>query len=89
MIWREQYHFTLIPRTLADFAAMCDYYQTARGSHLNKMPICSRLTSDGWVALNGNRLIRHSGGLSDERPVQGGEELARTLRGSFSIDPGI
>lgn len=87
MVWREQYHFTLIPRTMADFAPMCDYYQTGRDSHLNRGAICSRLTSDGWITLTEKSLTRHTTGGARQRPVAGREEFMKVLYDSFAIDP--
>lgn len=87
MVWREQYHFTLIPRTLADFASMCDYYQTGRDSHLNRGAFCSRLTPDGWITLTEKSLTRHTTAGARQRPVAGREEFMKLLHDGFAIDP--
>ncbi len=87
MIWREQYHFTLIPRTMPDFASMCDYYQTGRDSHLNRGALCSRLASDGWITLTEKSLARHTTGGVRQYPLAGREEFMKALSDNFAIDP--
>ncbi|MDP6343015.1 MAG: arylamine N-acetyltransferase, partial [Alphaproteobacteria bacterium] len=34
--WRDRYQFSLTPRRLADFTAMCDHHQTSADSHFTQ-----------------------------------------------------
>lgn len=84
--WHPQYVFTLVPRRLSDFTAMCAWHQTDRASHFTQNRICTLPTGDGRITLSGRRLIVTRGGVREEREVTE-EEYARLLRDRFGIAP--
>jgi N-hydroxyarylamine O-acetyltransferase len=52
-----QYQFTLAPRRLEDFAAMCRHHQTSPDSHFTRNVICSLALPQGRVTYSSGRLI--------------------------------
>jgi N-hydroxyarylamine O-acetyltransferase len=86
--WEPQYVFSLTPRTLAEFSAMCRFQQTSPESHFTRNVICSLATADGRVTLTNRRLIVTTGGRREERPVVNEEEYRRLLTSHFDIDLG-
>lgn len=76
--WESQYAFSLQPRRLAEFSAMCRYQQTASTSHFTQKTVCSRATENGRVTLSNNRLIVTAGGQREEREIES-EAAYRTL----------
>lgn len=51
-----EYRLTTTPRTLRDFAEMCDYHQTSPKSHFTQKRLISRPTENGRITLSGNTL---------------------------------
>ncbi len=84
--WKRQYSFTLKPRELADFAAMCRYHQTSPESHFTRQRICSQATPEGRITLSDLKLIETRKGLRTERELAGDHEWRATLRKLFKID---
>ena len=70
--WQDRYHFSLTPRRLGDFTAMCRYHQTSRASHFTQGRICSRRTSEDLVTLTDDRLIVT--GVGGRRETRVGDE---------------
>src|SRR2546422_159362 len=44
--WKRQYSFTLTPRRLDEFAAMCLYHQTSPESPFTRKKLCTLATAD-------------------------------------------
>jgi N-hydroxyarylamine O-acetyltransferase len=86
--WEPQYVFSLTPRRLAEFSAMCDYQQTSPDSHFTQKSVCSLATSDGRITLSNSRLIVTSEGRRVERHIANGNEYRRVLARYFGIDLG-
>jgi N-hydroxyarylamine O-acetyltransferase len=84
-VWRRQYSFTLEPRQLSDFAAMCHYHQTSPESHFTQNRICSRATPDGCLTLSGMKWIVTRNGHRNEEVLNSEEERTRILREQFGI----
>ena len=84
-VWTDGYRFTLRPRQLADFAAMCHYQQTSPESHFTQKRICSRATPNGRITLSDMRLIVTTNGDRQERLLVSEEEYAAVLREDFGI----
>ena len=86
--WEPQYIFSLTPRCLAEFSAMCQYHQTSPESVFTQKAVCSLATSDGRITLSIGRLIMTTGGLREERAVAGEEEYRSLLKTHFGMDLG-
>jgi N-hydroxyarylamine O-acetyltransferase len=84
--WERQYAFTLRPRKLSDFSAMCHYQQTSPESHFTLQRICSLATADGRVTLSDLKLIETMKGQREERELSGEDEWRTTLKERFGIE---
>lgn len=82
--WKTEYSFTLQPRQLFDFAAMCHYHQTSPESHFTRNRICTRATPDGRVTLSNGKLIETRNEARTERTLSE-EEWAACLRDLFGM----
>ena len=84
--WKAQYRFTVQPRVLADYAAMCDYHQTSPQSHFTQRRICTLATRSGRLTLSEMRLIKTlDTGEREERILESQDEVAAVLREWFGI----
>jgi N-hydroxyarylamine O-acetyltransferase len=88
--WKRQYSFTLKPRQLSDFAAMCRYHQTSPESHFTQQRICSLVTPQGRITLSDWKLIERRDGRREERELTGldlsrEDQWRATLKESFAI----
>jgi N-hydroxyarylamine O-acetyltransferase len=83
--WKRQYSFTLTPRVLSDFAAMCDYHQTSPESHFTQNRICTKATPLGRVTLAERKLILTRNGVKEEKPLGSEEEWRTALKEYFGI----
>jgi N-hydroxyarylamine O-acetyltransferase len=83
--WKSEYAFTLQPRELSEFAAMCHYHQTSPESHFTRQRICSLATPEGRVTLSDNKLIETRGGLPQETLLSGDQEWRSKLRELFGV----
>lgn len=84
--WEPQYAFSLTPRRLTEFSAMCEHQQTSPESHFTRKAICSRAKLDGRVTLSNSRLITTTGGRRVERDIESVDEYRRLLATHFGID---
>ncbi|MBZ0300623.1 MAG: arylamine N-acetyltransferase [Anaerolineae bacterium] len=84
--WHDEYLLRLTPRTLADFAAGCDFHQTSPQSHFTRQRICSRATPAGRVTLSDHRLIVTEAGRRSEYDLEDESEFQRHLREQFGIE---
>jgi N-hydroxyarylamine O-acetyltransferase len=82
--WKNQYLFTLQPRHLSEFAAMCHYHQTSPESPFTRKRVCSRATSEGRITLSDGKLITTSHGVRQERMLVD-EEWRASLRELFGV----
>jgi N-hydroxyarylamine O-acetyltransferase len=83
--WKKEYSFTLQPRQLSDFAAMCHHHQTSPDSHFTRNRICSRATAEGRVTLSNDKLIKTRHGIREERVLSGDEERRAILHELFGV----
>lgn len=86
--WQPQYLFSLRPRELEDFDAMCHHQQTSPASHFTKKSICSLATPNGRISLSADRLIVTGAGERRERQVASAPEYLALLREQLGIDLG-
>jgi N-hydroxyarylamine O-acetyltransferase len=83
--WKPQYSFTLQPRQLPDFSAMCHYQQTSPESHFTQNRICSLATATGRITLSNDRLIVTRDGIRQERVLTGEAQWRHELQELFGI----
>jgi N-hydroxyarylamine O-acetyltransferase len=83
--WEPQYRFTLKPRSLPDFTAMCHFQQAAPESHFTQHSICTVLTATGRITLSDNRLIVTTAGTREEHLLTSAAERTAALRDHFGI----
>jgi len=83
--WEPQYVFSLTPRRLADFHAMCQFHQTSPESVFTRKAVCSLATPNGRVTLSNGRLIVTTAGQRDEREVATEAEYRALLHEYFDI----
>jgi N-hydroxyarylamine O-acetyltransferase len=83
--WKAEYSFTLQPRQLSDFAAMCHYHQTSPDSHFTRNRICTRATPEGRITLSDEKLIETQHGVRKERVLTGDQEWRATLHERFGV----
>jgi N-hydroxyarylamine O-acetyltransferase len=74
--WQDRFRFTLTPRRLSDFDAMCHYHQTAPESIFLQHRACTRITPTGRVTIADLRLLITEGG--ERRETELADETART-----------
>ncbi len=84
--WKPQYSFTLQPRRLEEFAAMCHHHQTSPDSSFTKNRICSRATPTGRITLSNLKLITTENGRRLEKLLDSEEQWRSTLHDQFGID---
>jgi N-hydroxyarylamine O-acetyltransferase len=83
--WKSEYSFTLQPRQLSDFAAMCHYHQTSPESHFTRNRICSMATVEGRVTLSNDKLIETRYGIRQEQVLAGDQEWHQKLAERFGV----
>ena len=83
--WKRQYSFTLTPRRLDEFAAMCHYHQTSPESPFTRKKLCTLATADGRITLSDRKLIITQNGRREERMVGPDEEWRSALMDYFNI----
>jgi N-hydroxyarylamine O-acetyltransferase len=83
--WQPQHAFSLTPRRLADFEAMCRYQQTSPQSHFTQKRICSRATPEGRLSLSDNRLIVTRHGQREEHVLETEAAVQAALRDHFGV----
>jgi len=83
--WKRQYSFTLTPRRLDQFAAMCHYHQTSPQSPFTHKRVCTKATPDGRITLADMKLVFTRNGKMEERLLRAEEEWWAELRELFGI----
>jgi len=82
----RQYYFDLTPHQFpAEYEAACQYHQTSPQSIFTRNRIISRLTEDGRISLDNDRLIVTANGQREEFPVQNEIEFRMLLKKHFDI----
>ena len=84
--WEPPYVFSLTPRRLFEFNAMCQHHQTSSESIFTRKAVCSLAIPDGRITLSNNHLIIMAGGRREEQEVAGEEEYRALLKTRFGID---
>ena len=83
--WKPQYSFTLTPRSLNDFASMCQYHQTSPESPFTRKSVCTRATPEGRITLADRKLILTHDGIREEKLLESEEERRAALRKYFGL----
>lgn len=83
--WKRQYSFTLTPRSLDDFAAMCHYHQTSPESPFTRKSICSIATPDGRITVADRKLTFSRKGGREERPLASEAAWLAALKEYFGV----
>jgi N-hydroxyarylamine O-acetyltransferase len=83
--WNGVYRFSLMPRTLQDFTAMCHFHQTSPDSHFTQNRICSIAIPDGRITLSDLKLITTKDGTREERMLVSEGERRAVLEQYFGI----
>ncbi len=82
----RQYYFDLTPHQFpAEYEAACHYHQTSPRSIFTRNRIISRLTEDGRVSLDNDRLIVTTNGRREEISLQNEAEFHVLLKKYFDI----
>jgi N-hydroxyarylamine O-acetyltransferase len=84
--WTPHYTFTLTPRDLHDFDAMCHYHQTSPDSHFTRGTLCSRSTPTGRITLSGDRLIVTDHGQRTEHHLADDDAIRDALWEHFGVE---
>lgn len=82
--WQDRYVFDTTARTLAYFAATCEYLQTAPESGFTDSPVVTMATADGYKKLKPETFSVVRGTETTERPVSDGD-FHELLRDEFGI----
>jgi len=80
------YLFTLQPRQLVDFSAMCHYQQTAPESFFRKGRICSKLTPAGRITLTANCFRFWKNGKKQKKAIEAEQAFNYHLQRYFGIE---
>jgi N-hydroxyarylamine O-acetyltransferase len=83
--WKDLYQFTLQPRRLQEFAAMCQYHQTSPDSSFTRRRLCTRATPEGRVTLSDMKLVISQNGEKREHMLGSEEEWRAALRRYFEV----
>lgn len=84
--WKREYSFTLVPRSLSEFAPMCHYHQTSPESPFTRKSICSMATPQGRITVADWKLIVTSNGKKEERILGSEEERRQALQIYFGVE---
>jgi N-hydroxyarylamine O-acetyltransferase len=84
-VWKRQYSFTLTPRSLTDFAAMCHYHQTSPESPFTKKGVCSMATPEGRNTVADRKLIFTRDRRREECFLASDTEWRAVLKEHFAI----
>lgn len=84
-VWKPQYKFTLKPRTLSEYEAMCRYHQTSPDSPFTSKSLCTIATTDGRNTVSGMNFAITSGLQKTERVLSSEEEWEEVLKSQFGV----
>jgi N-hydroxyarylamine O-acetyltransferase len=77
--------FTLVPRRLEEFEAMCEFSQTSPDMIFTQRRLCTLASATGRITLSDLRLIERDGVRVTERELAGEEQWRSVLRERFGI----
>jgi N-hydroxyarylamine O-acetyltransferase len=83
--WESQYRYSLLPRRLSEYEAMCRYHQTSPESHFTQKRLCSQATPEGRVTLTDRRLTITDAGGRRARDLSSEDEFIAALQEHFGI----
>lgn len=83
--WKSQYRFSLVPRSLSDFTAMCRHHQTSAASHFTQNSICTLATANGRITLENDQLITTEGKRRVKRKIKSEEAYRSLLKSRFGV----
>jgi N-hydroxyarylamine O-acetyltransferase len=84
-VWKRQHSFTLTPRRLDEFAAMCHFHQTSPESPFTRKKLCTLATANGRITLSDSKLIVTCNGGREERILESEQEWRKALKNFFGI----
>jgi len=84
--WLPQYEFSLQPRDLHEFSAMCVYHQTSPKSSFTQKRICSIAKPDGRVTLSNDRLIIRRGSERQEYQLTTKDAYDNAIQNHFGFE---
>jgi N-hydroxyarylamine O-acetyltransferase len=82
--WACRYSFTLAPRRLDEYSAMCRHQQVSPESSFTRRIVCSRTTTEGRITLTATMLIETTMNGRVETPVPR-ERWHHVLRDRFGV----
>lgn len=82
--WTVKNRFSITPKKLADFHAVCEYTQTSPESHFTSRRIVTQAIIDGRITLSGNEVTVTKKGQKNRFIVEEAE-IPSFLRNSFGI----
>ncbi len=83
---REEYRFTLTPRTLQEFEPMCHYQQTSPDSVFTRKRVCSRATANGRITVTASKVIVTEDGVRTETDLPDDAAWRGALGEHFAIE---
>jgi N-hydroxyarylamine O-acetyltransferase len=83
--WQPLYQFSLIPRALDEFTAMCSFQQTSPHSPFTRKSICSRATPDGRISLSNRTLIVTEREGRSEMEIDNAQHYRQLLKQHFQM----
>ncbi len=84
--WKNEYLFSLKPRTLSEFSEMCRYHQTSPRSSFTQKKICSIATSTGRITLTDNSLKITNNRKAKETAISKENQFFELLKKYFDIE---
>lgn len=83
--WERQYSFTLVPRGMEEFQAMCRYHQTSPDSPFTRKRLCTMATEGGRVTLSSGKLTVTRGQERETVVLDGPAAEAAVLAERFGV----
>jgi N-hydroxyarylamine O-acetyltransferase len=83
--WVTSYIFTLAPRELAEFTAMCYFHQTSHASFFTRNKLCTIATPNGRITLTDNSLKITENDRVREFPILDSDDFEQKLTDYFGI----
>ena len=84
--WKIQHQFTLIPRGLSDYNAMCDFQQDAPNSSFRIRNACTITTPNGRITLSDSSLTVTENGKKTKTELSSELEFYSLLEKYFGIE---
>lgn len=83
--WIYAYLFTLAPRELHEFEAMCHFQQTSEQSYFTQQKLCTLVTPGGRITLTDKVLKMTEGAQVSGEPVTDEVDFYKKLKAYFGI----